>query len=60
MSDNVNNKLSLFDIIYEPYRKQARKHELGKDYAEDYINRMTNTELLSVISDALEEIRNET
>ena len=53
MSDN-ENKLSLFDIVYGLHDRQARKHQLGVDYAENYINEMTNVELLRAISDALE------
>lgn len=56
MDDN-EKKLSLFDIVYEFYDRQARKHQLGADYAENYINEMTNIELLRVISDTLEEMK---
>lgn len=56
MIDN-ENKLSLFDIVYGLHDRQARKHQLGVDYAENYINEMTNVELLRAISDALEEMK---
>lgn len=48
---------TLFDMIFEQFDFQARKHGLGEDYAENAINKMTNTELLRAISNAFENIR---
>ena len=45
---------TLYDIVVEPHLHQQIKHDLGKDYAENQINRMTNIELLRTISEALE------
>lgn len=50
------NEMTLLEKVLYPYEFQARKHELGEDYAENEVNRMTNVELLRAISEALEEL----
>lgn len=47
---------SLFDIVYDTYDRQARKHALRHDFADDTINTMTPLELLQAISDAIDEM----
>ncbi len=48
---------TLYDTVLAPYLLQQRKHDLGDHYAEDHINRMTNIELLDLISTSLEEMK---
>lgn len=48
---------SLYDMVLEPYLYRQRKHDLGEHYAEDYINTMSNIELLDLISATLEEMK---
>ena len=48
---------TLYDIVLAQYLAQQEKYNLGDHYAEDYINRMTNIELLDLISTSLEETK---
>lgn len=45
---------TLFEQVTESLDFSARKHDLGESFTEDYINKMSNIELLRTISDALE------
>ena len=44
-----------FQELIERFDRQARKHELGADYAEDEINDLTNYELVEQLADIWEE-----
>lgn len=54
--------MTLYDKVRKFYILQCRKHELevdAEEYATNEINTMTNNYLLEVISNALEEIKND-
>ena len=48
---------TLFEVATAGLDHQANKHDLGEDYAENEINNLSNWELLKVISEALEEMK---
>lgn len=45
---------TVHEIISGPFEFNARKHGLGDEYAENYIDKMSNNELLWAISEAIE------
>lgn len=47
--------MTLFDFAVAGLVSQRNKHELGADYVEDTINQESNYELLTRISEALED-----
>jgi len=51
--------MNLYQRVYEHFDRQARKHELGEDWAEEQIQELDNMSLLEVISDELEEMLKE-
>ena len=46
--------MTLFEIVTKELDRQSRKHDLGEDYTEKSINRMSNYELIQHISFFLE------
>lgn len=46
---------SVYDRIVKPLERQARKHDLGENYAEKEINKLSNIELLQYISAAIQD-----
>ena len=51
--------MTLYDKVMFYWLFDQRKHDLGEDFATKQVNALTNEELLRAISDALEEIKNE-
>lgn len=46
--------MPLIDEVLNPLLHQQHKHNLGENWTTDYINKLTNMELLELISATLE------
>lgn len=49
--------MSLLNEIVTPLLHQQHKHELGENWTIDYINKLTNMELLELISNTLDAMQ---
>ena len=47
--------MTLYELVTRELNRQQRKHGLGEEYAEKFLNRMSNTEFLEYISWCLED-----
>ena len=47
--------MTLYELVTRELNRQQRKHDLGEDYAEKFLNRLSNTGLLEFVSERLEE-----
>lgn len=52
---DIEMKKNFYDIVFDELDRQSRKHDLGVDWPEKFVNKMTNTELIKHISDCLED-----
>ena len=51
--------MTLYEKVMFYWLHDQRKHDLGENFATKRVNALTNEELLQAISDALEELKND-
>lgn len=51
--------MTLLELIMKPLLFDQNKHDLGETWAEDYVNKLSNMDLLELLSDSLGEFREE-